>query len=106
VVYNTQNLWTLELCPLSDILNKYKTQRCGNCYLFPRSGEGRETYTLLGPLERVNINSCPHLKLETGSISETLCLALTLPTSGGRSVGIVRSWTKVIEFFFFVFPSV
>jgi hypothetical protein len=25
-------------------------------------------------------------------------LALTLPTSGGRSVGIVRSWTKAMEF--------
>jgi hypothetical protein len=26
-------------------------------------------------------------------------LALTSPTSGGRSVGIVRSWTKAVEFF-------
>jgi hypothetical protein len=27
-------------------------------------------------------------------------LALTSPTSGGRSVGIVRSWTKATEFSF------
>jgi hypothetical protein len=26
-------------------------------------------------------------------------VALTSPTSGGRSVGIVRLWTKVTEFF-------
>ena len=28
-------------------------------------------------------------------------LALTLPTGGGRSVGIVRSRTKATEFFFY-----
>jgi hypothetical protein len=27
-------------------------------------------------------------------------LALTSPTSGGRSVGIVRLWTQAMEFFF------
>jgi hypothetical protein len=27
-------------------------------------------------------------------------LALTSPTSSGRSVGIVRSWTQTMEFFF------
>jgi hypothetical protein len=27
-------------------------------------------------------------------------LALTSPTSGGRSVGIVRSWTEAMEFVF------
>jgi hypothetical protein len=30
-------------------------------------------------------------------------LALTSPTSGGRSVGIVRSWTQATEAFFFSF---
>ena len=30
-------------------------------------------------------------------------LALTSPTGGGRSVGIVRSRTKATEFFFFLF---
>jgi len=32
--------------------------------------------------------------------SSTLFLALTSPTGGGRSVGIVRSWTKATEFYF------
>ena len=32
-------------------------------------------------------------------------LALTSPTSGGRSVGIVRSRTKATEFFFFLLPA-
>jgi hypothetical protein len=29
-------------------------------------------------------------------------LALTSPTSGGRSVGIVSSWTKATEFLLFI----
>jgi hypothetical protein len=29
-------------------------------------------------------------------------LALTSPTSGGRSVGIVHSWTQATEFSFFL----
>jgi hypothetical protein len=33
----------------------------------------------------------------------TVQLALTSPTGGGRSVGIVRSRTKATEFFFFFF---
>jgi len=33
-------------------------------------------------------------------------LALTSPTGGGRSVGIVRSRTKATEFFFFYFLPV
>jgi len=31
-------------------------------------------------------------------------LALTSPTGGGRSVGVVRSWTKATEFSFSVNP--
>jgi hypothetical protein len=37
--------------------------------VFPFSGERRETSTLLGPLERANLN---HLKTETDTVSETL----------------------------------
>jgi hypothetical protein len=33
-------------------------------------------------------------------------LALTSPTSGSRSVGIVRSLTKATEFFFFLPPNI
>jgi hypothetical protein len=32
-------------------------------------------------------------------------LVVTSPTSGGRSVGIVRSWTKVTEFFTWICNS-
>jgi hypothetical protein len=32
-------------------------------------------------------------------------LAITSPTSGGRSVGIVRSLTQIMEFFFFYRPT-
>jgi hypothetical protein len=32
-------------------------------------------------------------------------LALTSPTGGGRSFGIVRLWTKTTEFVLFVFKS-
>jgi hypothetical protein len=30
-------------------------------------------------------------------------LAITSPTSGGRSVGIVRLWTQTMEFFFYIY---
>jgi hypothetical protein len=54
-VYNTQNHWVSGLCPSSVILNNYKTpfRQLG---LFPSSGEGRETPTLLSSLERANRN--------------------------------------------------
>jgi hypothetical protein len=49
--------------------------------LFPCSGEGKEKPTLLGPLERANINhlsqECsvtpPHMETDTGRLSKTLC---------------------------------
>jgi hypothetical protein len=46
--------------------------------MLPSSGEGRDTLTLLGPLERANPIYCtgglsPHLKTATDPISETLC---------------------------------
>jgi hypothetical protein len=62
------------------------------------------TEELLG---RKNSNSGledPRLQLcESAALTDTLYLpklALTSPTSGSRSVGIVRSWTKAMEFIF------
>jgi hypothetical protein len=51
MVNNTLNHWVCELFPSSGILNKYKTQ----LNLFPSSGDGSETYTPFGPLERANL---------------------------------------------------
>jgi hypothetical protein len=55
--------------------------------------------------------AAPFWKTEEHGHKDPLCspfntlypqkLALTSPTSGGCSVSIVRSWTKVTEFFFF-----
>jgi hypothetical protein len=52
VVYNTWNHWACGLP--SGILNYLRTQRFGN-WMFPSSGERRETPTVLGPLERANL---------------------------------------------------
>jgi hypothetical protein len=49
---NTQNYWVSGLCPTSGVLNT-TFRKPG---LFPSSGEGRKTLTLLGPLERANLN--------------------------------------------------
>jgi hypothetical protein len=38
------------------ILNNYRTQHFGKMDLFLPSGDGKETPTLLGPLERANLN--------------------------------------------------
>jgi hypothetical protein len=35
--------------------------------------QGWETPTLLGPLERNNLDHSPHLRKETDPVSETLC---------------------------------
>jgi hypothetical protein len=43
--------------------------------LFPSSGEGMETATLLGPLERTNLTQ---LKIETAPVSETLYFLVIL----------------------------
>jgi hypothetical protein len=41
--------------------------------------------------------SIEDFKIRNYNIQITICLALTSPTSGGRSVGIVRSQTKATE---------
>jgi hypothetical protein len=56
MVCNAQNYWVSGLCPSSGILNTTeKTFR--KLDLFPSSGEGKKTPTLLGPLERANLQS-------------------------------------------------
>jgi hypothetical protein len=59
VVYNTQNYWDCRLCPSSDILNNYETQRLGNCYLFPPSGEGEGDMLCWVPKKDVTPQSLP-----------------------------------------------
>jgi hypothetical protein len=52
---STQNHWISGICPSTGIVTtmKYNFRKLD---LFPSSGEGRETPTLLGPLERDNLN--------------------------------------------------
>jgi hypothetical protein len=51
----TQSYWVSGICPSSGILDIRKQKLFGN-WMFPSSGEGRETPTLLGPLERANLS--------------------------------------------------
>jgi hypothetical protein len=61
--------------------------------LFPFSGEGRKTLTLLGPLERMievssfkdTVSPSPHLKMETDPVSETLCFLVFRILDNGKS---------------------
>jgi hypothetical protein len=55
MVYNTHNHWVSGLRPSFGILNVRKT-KSRTLDLFPSSGERREKTTLLGPLERANLN--------------------------------------------------
>jgi hypothetical protein len=43
----------------------------------PSSGEGRETPTLLGPLERAKVSPSLHLMTEAHPVSETSCFLVT-----------------------------
>jgi hypothetical protein len=54
MVYNAQNYWVFRLCPSSGILKTTKYY-FGNWICFRRQERG-ETPTLLGPLERANLN--------------------------------------------------
>jgi hypothetical protein len=57
MVYNTQNYWVFELCPLPSILETKKKTMFQKLNLFPSSGKGGgKTPTQLGPLERANLN--------------------------------------------------
>jgi hypothetical protein len=62
-----QNHWACRLYTLSLILNKYKTQLFGKLDSVSSSGKCRKIPTLLGRLERANLNR------QTSPVSETLC---------------------------------
>jgi hypothetical protein len=85
MTYNTQNYWVSGLCPLSGILNtrKHNVSETGPVSVLMGV---KETPTLLGPLERANLNhwSSPLiLRTETDLVSETLCfLVFKIPDDG------------------------
>jgi hypothetical protein len=54
MVYNTQNYWVLRLYQSSGFLKKLEKTTFRKLDLFLSSDEGGDT--LLGPLERVNLN--------------------------------------------------
>jgi hypothetical protein len=54
-VYDTQNHWVFGHCSSPGILEIRKQNVFRELDLFPSSGEG-ETHTLLGPLERADLN--------------------------------------------------
>jgi hypothetical protein len=53
--------------------------------LYPSSGEGRQSPTLLGLLERSNLNLSPHMKMESGPVSETPCFLVIMIPDDGQS---------------------
>jgi hypothetical protein len=55
LAYNTQNYWVSGLCPSSRIVNtrKYNVSKTESVSILP--GEGRDTPTMLGPLETANV---------------------------------------------------
>jgi hypothetical protein len=63
--------WTLSIVRYCK--EHLRTQRFGNRICFRPQVRGWETPTLLGPLERANLNHSPHLRKETDPVSETLC---------------------------------
>jgi hypothetical protein len=65
-VYNTQNYWDFRLCPSSGIL-KTRRQPFRNWISFRPQVMG-ETPTLLGPLERANLNHwTTHVSITTAT---------------------------------------
>jgi hypothetical protein len=58
MVFNAQNRWVSELCLSSGIVTTKKNTAFRKMDLFPFSGEGKETPTLLGPSERANLYHC------------------------------------------------
>jgi hypothetical protein len=53
----------------------------------------------VAPVQKTEINGCRDSLRSPRDTLYLLKLALTSPTSGGRSVGIVRLRTKATEFF-------
>jgi hypothetical protein len=58
MVYNTQGYWIFGLCPSSDILQNRTVDNAPETGSVSVLGEGWETPTLFGPLERVTLNRC------------------------------------------------
>jgi hypothetical protein len=121
--FNPQNHWAFRLRPSSGITQGFRNWVCFR-YKMTRGGP-----TLLGLLERDQSSRLapskgpnrvgspsPHTWTETGQVSENVRrgsaalttrhplypqqLALTSPTRGGRSVGIVRLRTQATVFSF------
>jgi hypothetical protein len=55
MVHNTQNFWFCGLYPSHGVLN-IREHNISKDGFFPSSGEGMETPTRLGSLERANLN--------------------------------------------------
>jgi hypothetical protein len=75
----TQNYWVSGLCPSSGIINNYNAQRFENWICFRLQVRGKETPTLLGPLERAN------LQFAVSKGSNTIDASLPLPEDGNRT---------------------
>jgi hypothetical protein len=74
-----QNHWVSGLCAVSLIPNTRKHNVSGTESISVLRREGGDTSTLLGSLERVNLNHWP----ETDPVSETLCfLVFGIPDDG------------------------
>jgi hypothetical protein len=52
----TQNRWACGLCVFRPVFWKLEDTTFRKLHIFPSSGDGRETFTLLGPSERVKVN--------------------------------------------------
>jgi hypothetical protein len=63
MVFDTQNYCSSGLSSLSGILETGKNTMFHTLDLFPSSGDGRKTHTLLGPLERVMMHVVQSLRL-------------------------------------------
>jgi hypothetical protein len=60
MMYNTQDYWVFGPWPSPGILKTQKNTLFWKLDMLPSSGEGWETPTLLGLLERANLNHSIH----------------------------------------------
>jgi hypothetical protein len=78
MLYNTQNYWVFGLCPSSGILEPREHVSENGCF-HPQVGGGGKIPTVLGPLERANLNHWT-ARPDTDPVSETLCFIVsTIP---------------------------
>jgi hypothetical protein len=99
---NTQNCWVFGVCPSSGILETRK-HNVSKLDLFPSSGWGVKSPTLLGPLERTN--QCFSLSPEDGNRSSfrTLCFLVSRIPDDGKCLKNPAILTDFLlaEFLFF-----